>query len=91
MGYFRKVDSASLTHCKPDPNQSKTVNLYQLVSSANRIVNHDGITYPDMTVFKDPPEEGYLADLDISQEEMHIVIDIINIGLLAGETTSLSN
>ena len=39
-----------------------------------------------MTVFKDPPEEGYLDNLGISQEEMDIVIDTTKIGLLAAET-----
>ena len=95
MGKWRaisdKVYSNSLTHCKSNSNQIKTANLYQLVSTANRIVNHDGITYPVMTAFEDPPEEGYLANLGISQEEMDIVIDTTKIGLLAGETISLSN
>ena len=66
---YDKVGSASLKHCKSDPNQSKTVNLYQLISTANRIVNHDGITFPVMTAFEESPEEGYLANLGISQDE----------------------
>ena len=80
-----------MTHCKSDPNQSKIVNLYQLVSTANRIVNHNGIIYPVMTAFEDPLEEGYLANLGVSQEEMDIVIDTTNISLLAEETISRSN
>jgi hypothetical protein len=65
--------------------------LYELVSTTNRIVNHDGITYPIMTAFEDTPEEGYLANLGISQEEMDIFIDTTKIGLLAGKSISLSN
>ena len=78
-----KVNSATLTHHKPGPAQIKTVNLYQLVSTANRIVNHHGITHPVMTTLEDPPEEGYLDNLCVSQEEMDIVIDTTKIGLLA--------
>jgi hypothetical protein len=44
-----------------------------------------------MTAFEDTPEEGYLANLGISQEEMDIFIDTTKIGLLAGESISLSN
>jgi hypothetical protein len=65
--------------------------LYELVSTTNRIVNHDGITYPVMTAFEDTPEEGYLANLGISQEEMDIFIDTTKTGLLAGESIFLSN
>ena len=43
--------------------------MYELVSTTNRIVNHDEITYPVMTAFEDTPEEGYLANLGISQDE----------------------
>jgi hypothetical protein len=44
-----------------------------------------------MTAFEDTPEEGYLANLGISQEEMDIFIDTTKIGLLAGKSISLSN
>ena len=78
-----KVNSVALTHHKPGPVQSKTVNLDQLVSTANRIANHHGITHPSMTTLEDFPEEGYLDNLCVSQEEMDIVIDTTKIGLLA--------
>ena len=87
MGKWRaisdKVNSAALTHHKPGPAQSKTVNLDQLISIANRIANHHGITHPVMTAFEVPSEEGYLDNLCVSQEEMDIVIDTTKIGLLA--------
>jgi HD-like signal output (HDOD) protein len=86
-----KVNSATLTHHKPGPAQIKTVNLYQLVSTANRIVNHHGITHPVMTAFEDPPEEGYLDSLGFSQEDLDIVINTNKIGLLAAETIFRSN
>ena len=86
-----KVNSAALTHHKPGPAQSKIVNLHQLVSIANRIANHHRITHPVMTTLEDPPEEGYLDNLCISQEEMDIVIDTTKIGLLAAETIFRSN
>jgi hypothetical protein len=66
--------------------QGKTVNLDQLVSTANQIANHHGITHPIMTAFEDPPEEGYLDNLGISQDGLDIVIDTTKIGLLAAET-----
>ncbi|MFT4579990.1 MAG: HD-like signal output (HDOD) protein [Nitrospinales bacterium] len=86
-----KVNSASLMHHKPGLTQGKTVNLDQLVCTANRIANHHGITHPVMTAFEDPPEEGYLDNLGISQEEMDIVIDTTKIGLLAAEIIFRSN
>jgi len=86
-----RVNSAALTHHKPGPTQGKTVNLDQLVSTANRIANHHGITHPVMTAFEDPLEEGYLDNLGISQEELDIVIDTTKIGLLAAETIFRSN
>ena len=81
-----KVNSDTLTHHKSGLAQSKTVNLDQLISTANRIANYHGITHPVMTAFEDPPEEGYLDSLGISQEDLGIVIDTTIIGLLAAET-----
>ena len=69
------MNSVVLTHHKLGPVQSKTVNLDQLVSTANQIANHHGITHPVMTTLEDPPEEGYLDNLCVSQEEIDIVID----------------
>jgi HD-like signal output (HDOD) protein len=86
-----KVNSAALTHHKHGPAKGKTVNLDQLVSTANRIANHHGITHPVMTAFEDPPEEGYLDNLGISQDDLDIVIDTTKIGLLAAETVFRSN
>ncbi len=86
-----KVNSAALKHHKPGPTQGKKIDLDQLVGTANRIANHHGITHPIMTAFEDPPEEGYLDNLGISQEELDIVIDTTKIGLLAAETIFRSN
>ena len=55
--------------------KSKAVDWDQVVSTANRIANQHGMTHPIMTAFEDPPEEGYLDNLGVSQEEMGIVID----------------
>ena len=85
------MNSVVLTHHKLGPVQSKTVNLDQLVSTANRIANHHGITHPVMTALEEPPEEGYLDNLGVSQKEMDIVIDRTKIGLLAAETIFRSN
>ena len=86
-----KVNSATLRHHKSGPAQSKTVNLDQLISTANRIANHHGITHHVLTAFEDPPEEGYLDSLGISQKDLDIVIDTTKIGLLAAETIFRSN
>jgi HD-like signal output (HDOD) protein len=86
-----KVNSASLTHHNPGPTQGETVNLNQLVSTANRIANQHGITHPVMTAFEDPLEEGYLDNLGISQDDLDIVIDTTKIGLLAAETVFRAN
>ena len=86
-----KVNSAALTHHKPGPAQSKAVDLDQVISTANRIANQHGMTHPIMRAFEDPPEEGYLDNLGVSQEEMDIVIDTTKIGLLAAETIFQSN
>jgi HD-like signal output (HDOD) protein len=86
-----KVNSAALTHHKPGLTQGKTVNLDQLVCTANRIANQHGITHPVMTAFEDPPEEGYLDNLGINQEEMDIVIDKAKAVLLAAEIIFRAN
>jgi HD-like signal output (HDOD) protein len=86
-----RVISAASTHHETGPSQGQTINLNQLISTANRIANHHGITHPIMTAFEDPPEEGYLDNLGISQEDMDIVIDTTKIGLLAAETIFRSN
>ena len=41
---------------------------------------------PVATAFEDPPEEGYLDALEISQEELDVVVDTTVIGLMAAET-----
>jgi hypothetical protein len=88
-----KVNSASLTHHMPGATKGKTVNLDQLVSTANRIANQHGITHPVMTAFEDPFEEGYLDHLGISQEDLDldIVIDTTKVRLLAAETVFRAN
>ncbi len=85
-----RVNSAALKHHDPS-DQGKPVNLDQLVATANRIANHHGITHPVMTAFEDPPEEGYLDNLGITQEELDIVIDTTKMGLLAAETVFRGN
>ena len=86
-----KVDSWALMHHEPGSTKSKAVDLDQVVSTVNRIANHHGITHPIMTAFEDPPEEGCLDNLGVSQEEMDIVIDTTKIGLLVAETIFRSN
>jgi len=49
--------------------KSKAVDWDQVVNTANRIANQHGMTHPVMTAFEDPPEEGYLDNLGVSQEE----------------------
>jgi hypothetical protein len=46
---------------------------------------------PITTPFEDPPEECYLDNLGVSQEEMDIFIDTTKIGLLVAETIFRSN
>jgi hypothetical protein len=70
-----KVNSWALMHHEPGSTKSKAVDLDQVVSTVNRIANPHGITHPIMTAFEDPPEEGCLDNLGVSQEEMDIVID----------------
>ncbi|MBC8284736.1 MAG: HDOD domain-containing protein, partial [Nitrospinae bacterium] len=86
-----KVSSAAFAHHEARPTTDNPVNLDQLVAIANRITNHHGITHPVMTAFEDPPEEGYLEILKITQEELDIVIDTTKMGLLAAETVFRGN
>lgn len=86
-----KVIGAALKHHETMPSENKSMNLYQLVATANRIANHHGITHPIMTAFEDPPEEGYLGNLSVTQEELDIVIDTTKMGLLAAETVFRGN
>ncbi len=86
-----KVNSAALSHHDPAPPSDKNIDLDQLVGTANRIANQHGITHPVTTAFEDPPEEGYLDSLKITQEDMDIVIDTTKMGLLAAETVFRGN
>jgi HD-like signal output (HDOD) protein len=81
-----KVASSALTHHDNGPVKGEPLTLNQVVSTANRIANLHQFTHPVNTAFEDPPEEGYLEALDISQEELDIVIDTTVIGLMAAET-----
>lgn len=86
-----KVVTAAAAHHDPRPSKDKEMDLDQLVATANRIANHHGITHPVMTAFEDPPEEGYLDNLKITQEDLDIVIDTTKMGLLAAETVFRGN
>ena len=46
----------------------------------------NAMAHPVTTAFEDPPEEGCLDVLEISQEDLDIVIDTTKIGLMAAET-----
>jgi HD-like signal output (HDOD) protein len=81
-----KVASSALTHHGNGPVKGEPLTLNQIVSTANRIANLHQFTHPVTTAFEDPPEEGYLEALEISQEELDIVIDTTVIGLMAAET-----
>ena len=59
------INSAALTHHKSGAIQNKKVDLDKVVSTANRIANHYGITHPVMTALEDRPEEGYLDNLGV--------------------------
>ena len=74
----------------PDPPRVKQL-IWIKWSVLFRIANPHGITHPIMTAFEDPPEEGCLDNLGVSQEEMDIVIDTTKIGLLVAETIFRSN
>jgi hypothetical protein len=60
--------------------------LNQIVGTANRIANILAITNSVTTAFEGPPEEGYLDALQISQEDLDVVVDTTIIGLMAVET-----
>ena len=81
-----KVISAALTHHGDGPIRGELLTLSQIVSTANRIANMNEFTHPVSTAFEDPPEEGYLDALKISQEDLDIVIDTTVMGLMAAET-----
>lgn len=81
-----KVASATLVHHGKGPVKGETITLNQVVSTANRIANMHELTHPVTTAFEDPPEEGYLEALKISQEDLDIVVDTTVMGLMAAET-----
>jgi putative nucleotidyltransferase with HDIG domain len=81
-----KVASAALSHHEKGPVKGEPLTLDQIVSTANRIANMNEFRHPVATAFKDLPEEGYLDALEISQEELDIVIDTTVMGLMAAET-----
>ena len=81
-----KVSSAALAHHGKGPVKGESLTLNQFVGTANRIANIHAITHPVTTAFEDPPEEGYLDALQISQEDLDIVVDTTKIGLMAAET-----
>ena len=60
--------------------------MSQIVSTANCIANMNEFAHPVTTAFEDSPEEGYLDALEISQEELDVVVDTTVIGLTAAET-----
>ena len=81
-----KVVSAALAHHGKGRVKGEPLTLNQIVGTANRIANVQTITHPETTAFDDPPEEGYLDALQISQEDLDIVIDTTIIGLMSAET-----
>lgn len=81
-----KIVSAALAHHDRGPVKGEPLTLNQVVSTANRIANMHEITHPVTTAFEDPPEEGYLDALQISQEDLDIVVDTTVMGLMAAET-----
>jgi hypothetical protein len=81
-----KVASAALTHHGKGPVKGEPLTLNHVVSTANRIANMNELAHPVTTAFEDPPEEGYLDALEISQEELGVVVDTTVIGLMAAET-----
>jgi hypothetical protein len=80
------VASAALAHHGTGPVKGEPLTLNQVVGTANRIANMHAITHPVNTAFEEPPEEGYLNALQISQEDLDIVVDTTKIGLMAAET-----
>ena len=81
-----KVASSALTHHGKGPVKGKPLTLSEVVSTANRIANMNEFVHPVTTAFEDPPEEGFLDALEISQEELDVVVDTTVIGLMAAET-----
>ncbi len=81
-----QVASAARGHHGAGPVKGKPLTLNQVVSTANRIANMHQFTHPVNTAFEDLPEEGYLDILDISQEELDVVIDTTVVGLMVAET-----
>ena len=81
-----KVVSAAFAHHGKGPVKGESVTLNQVVGTANRIANLHAITHPVTTAFEDPPEEGYLDALKISQEDLDVVVDTTIMGLMAAET-----
>ena len=81
-----KVASSAFTHHGKGPVKGKPLTLSEVVSTANRIANMNEFVHPVTTAFEDPPEEGYLDALEISQEELDVVVDTTVIGLMAAET-----
>ena len=78
--------STALAHHGKGLVKGEPLTLNQVVGTANRIANMHAITHPVNTAFEDPPEEGYLDALQISQEDLDIVVDTTKIGLMAAET-----
>jgi len=81
-----KVASAALAHHGKGPVKGETLTLNQVVSTANRIANMNEFKHPVTTAFEDSPEEGYLDAMEISPEELDIVVDTTVMGLMAAET-----
>ncbi len=82
-----KVASVALAHHDDKgPVKGQPLTLNQVVSTANRLANMNEITHPVTTAFEDLPEEGYLDALEISQEDLDIVIDTTVMGLMSAET-----
>ena len=78
--------SAALTHHGKGPVKGKPLTLSEVVSTANRIANMNQFSHPVTTAFEDPPEKGFLDALEISQEELDVVVDTTVIGLMVAET-----
>lgn len=86
-----QVVSAARSHHNDGPIKGEPITLSQVVSTANRIANMNGITHPVKTAFEDLPEEGYLDALKITQAELDIVIDTTVMGLMAAESVLRSH
>jgi hypothetical protein len=79
-----KVASAALAHHCEGPVKRQPLTLNQVVSTANRLANMNEITHPVNAAFEDLPEEGYLDALEISQEDLDIIIDTTVMGVDVG-------